>query len=410
MEEKQQKIIYHPDNAIQLASQLPNLIPVRLFSVLYPLWQIEIDAEQEWKRPYALIEQYIERGIYECQLQTAEEMAEFFGLSVDLIHKILSFLDTIQHVRQVDGRWELTERGIRSLSEGTKHIVKQEKGQYLYFDGFRMIPLLKDHYKHMQVLPDEEVEIVRRSSSGGHEFRRLYSKSSWNLLALDDLIRQSQADREKYNVPPESQAITFAGLTFVYIPMYIVEMRQRVTRRPQYVVYTHVKGFYDEFFVRIVNSTAEIHRALDAFPKVENLFELWSDWLRRHELAILRPEQTSDGLWRVALPISLFQSLTVPATKIGTYYKERGYFLQIWCNDASTRRQAVLEYTFQYVKKYYRILTPERVDELLQQRSELLAIARVHLRDLHLWVKDGAVSCEEAVLQKLASWCQEKST
>jgi hypothetical protein len=409
MKEKQQNIIYHPDRAIRFASQLPNLIPVRLFGVLYPLWQVEIDAVQEWKRPYALIEQYIERGIYECQLQTVEEMVDFFGLNVELVHKVLSFLATIQHVRQVDGHWELTPRGVRSLSEGTKHVVKQEKGQHLYFDGFCLNPLLKEHYERMPVVPDGEADIVTREFQSGYQFRRLYPQTHWKSLALDNLIRLPKSDQEKHNVPPESQDIKSTGQTRVYIAMYILEMRQCVTRRPQYVAYTHVKGFYDEFFSRIVNSTAEIHRALDAFQKEENLFELWSDWLRRKELAILRPEQTDEGLWRVNLPSAQLQSRGWPARKLGTYAKERGYFLQLWCNDESIRRQAVLEWGLQIVKQSYRTLRPERMDELLQQRSELLAVARVHLRDLYSWVGDSAVPCEDVVLQKLASWCQEKS-
>ena len=111
---EQRTILYHPDRAIDRATSLPGLIPVRLFALLYPLWLIEIDAHEESKRPYALIEQFIERGIQEAHLHTIEEMVNFFGLSTVLLTKVLHFLATIQHVQQVGEIWTLTERGVQS--------------------------------------------------------------------------------------------------------------------------------------------------------------------------------------------------------------------------------------------------------------------------------------------------------
>jgi hypothetical protein len=96
---EQRAFLYHPDKAIELASNVPGLIPLRLFALLYPLWLIEIDAHEEAKRPYALIEHFIERGIQEAHLHTVEEMVDFFGLSTSLVTKVLRFLATIQHVQ-----------------------------------------------------------------------------------------------------------------------------------------------------------------------------------------------------------------------------------------------------------------------------------------------------------------------
>jgi hypothetical protein len=165
---EQRNFLYHPDRVIELASNVLGLIPVRLFARLYPLWLVEIDAHEETRRPYALIEKFIERGLQEAHLRTVEEMVDFFGLSTSLVIKVLRFLATIQHVQQVDGCWALTERGVQSLLQDDKS-VKQEKGQYLYFDGFCCMPLLQDHYnKSLHVISDLEAETVTRTAAGGY--------------------------------------------------------------------------------------------------------------------------------------------------------------------------------------------------------------------------------------------------
>jgi hypothetical protein len=401
---EQRAFLYHPDRAIDLALNIPGLIPVRLFARLYPLWLVEIDAHEESKRPYALIEQFIERGMLEAHLHTEEEIASFFGLSTPLVKKVLRFLATIQHVQEMDKRWTLTERGEQSLLQGIKS-VKQEKGQYLYFDGFCSRPLLQDHYsKNLRVISDLEAESAKRIA-GGYQFYRLYTSEMWNSKALYDLV--NNPERARYNLPPESRAVTATNYAHVYMPMYIIETKKPGLMQPYYLVYTHIKSQRDAFFEHIVNTTLSIQRALDATPKEEDLAEIWSKWLRSKNLAYLYPELTREGLWRVALPEDLFQSSEYPPRKIGTYYKERGYFLQLWCHSDILRRQAVFDRGLNMVVKRYKTLTREYMEGLLLHWSELLVVVPVAMQELYSWAREQKT--REEALQKLAEWCGEKS-
>jgi len=151
-----------------------------------------------------------------------------------------------------------------------------------------------------------------------------------------------------------------------------------------------------------------IQRALNAMPKEENLAEIWSKWLRSKNLAYLRPELTHEGLWRVNLPETLFQSSEYPLRKIGTYYKEKGYFLQLWCDSDILRRQAILDRALHWIIKSHRTLKREQIEALLQQWSELFGVASVYVHELHSWAREHRA--EEEVLQKLAGWREEKTT
>lgn len=399
-----QTMLYHPDRAIDLAATIPGLIPMRLFAMLYPLWLVEIDGEQEIKRPYALIEEYIERGIQEAELHTVEEMVSFFGLSTPLVKKVLQFLATIQHIQEAKGRWALTERGLQSLREGQKSVARQEKGQYLYFDGFCCKPLLQEHYKRLQVKDDLEAESVARKESGGHQFYRLHSGVSWNAKALDDLLQSS--DAAQYNVPPGLSGVKPTGISRVYMPMYIVEMRKTRFTQKYYLVCTHRKDYRDGFFEQIINGIVTIQQTLEAMPGETNLAGLWTAWLSKNNLSHLHPERTPDGLWRVVFPEDHFRTSAYPLRKIGTYYKERGYFLQIWCNNDVLRRRAVADYMLNIVLRGYRTLSSEWVQRQLQQRAELLQVAAVSLHDLSSWARE--CKAQEDVLQKLEEWLEEK--
>jgi hypothetical protein len=399
-------ILYSPDRAIELASNISGLIPARLFALLYPLWLVEIDAYEESKRPYALIEHFIERGIQEANLCTVKELADFFGLSPSLVDKALRFLATIQHVQQTNEHWTLTQRGLQSLSQGIKS-VNQEKGQYLYFDGFCSKPLLQTHYsKYLRIISDLEAESVARTAAGGYEFYRLHTSEMWHDKALHDLVKNS--DRAKHNLPSTLCQITATGYALVYMPMYVVETKKQRRMQTYYLVYTHIKDQRDAFFEQIINTTLSIQRRLEATPKEENLDELWSRWLRSKNLAYLQPELTREGLWRVTLPESLFQSSEYPLRKIGAYYKEKGYFLQLWCNSDMLRRQAVFDRAVQMFRKSYKTLQREYIEDRLHFWSELLEVPSVSIPQLHNWAREHGV--EERVLQKLADWCEEKAT
>ncbi len=388
MEDKEQPLLYDPRRAIDHAQGIPGLAPLRLFAVLYPLWLVETRATQERKRPYEFIEHYLERGIGEGELYTTAELAAFFGLSTALVEKALAFLQTIQHVTYINGIWNLTPRGIRSLEEGEKR-VPQTKTQKFYFDGFCGKPLLREHYsKSLHIVSGTDADEVTRLPRGGYQFRRLYTRHLWNPASISKL--EKLPNKEEYNLPPESHDLQAVGVMTVYLPMYIIETRRRSSQSPEssasyYLAYTHVRGRRDAFFERFVNDTPDIKKVLHAEEEVA-VGDRWSKWLISQGLAAVRPEQTLSGLWRVVLTPAMLRSANtrLSASDMGKYQLERrGYFLQIWCEDIDLRRQAVLDQALKYIQIGHRTITRERALEILKLRAEQLNTREFSLKELY---------------------------
>ena len=405
MEDKEKPIIYPPERAITDAINLATMAPIRLFAVLYPLWLVETAGDQEKKQPYELIEHYIERGIRDGNFHTVAELADFFQLNTELVKKVLRFLLTIQHVEETNGRWNLTKRGLTSLTEGMKSTALK-KTQLFYFDAFGSQPLLSEHYtKYIQPVPDGDTSTISRRAHGGLQFRRLYTQHLWRPDALNKL---RDPDRGKYNVPPESRNLVLIGQSRVYLPMYIIEARQRTysTVIPHYLVYTHIKGRRDVFFENLINKNSEVKMVLEAEEREKNLYDLWSKWLRTQGLTYLKPELTSNGVWRIVLTRAILESpqVDIPTTRIGQYHTERGYFLHIWCNDETIRRYAVLDYAIQAVKQSQLTIARERIQSILQLRAEKLAVTNITLQELYQRAKE--LQADEGVLNRLKSWCQ----
>src|SRR5260370_25374307 len=162
------KPIYDPRRAIEHIQTLSGVMPVRLYAILFPLWDVETTATREDGRPYELMEKYVERGIDEGQLHSVEELANFFGLQSEMVKKILNFLDTIGHVTSTGGRWDLTPLGRKSGRAGTRYGSKGKRIS-LYFDAYSSRPLRKEHYNTKRgsiLFPDESAEVHYIQTSG----------------------------------------------------------------------------------------------------------------------------------------------------------------------------------------------------------------------------------------------------
>ncbi len=280
------KPIYDPRRALEHVQTQPGVVPVRLFAILFPLWDIETTAMQEEKRAYELLERFVERGIAEGQLHTTGELAAFFGLQHEIVVKILSFLETIGHVRHNGAYWDLTPLGHKSVREGKKY-VEQEKRIRLYFDAYTSMPLRKEHYNGKKVRifsPDEAIEIVH-AKSWGYRFHLIISMQEWQPLSLRQL--EAQVDRESYNMPPEMQRIHAHAVRPAYLPMYIIETTRTLpisaqssqASRPYYLVYTGIRDLRDAYFEPIINNNAMVYATLKG-EKVWSQQDLWRDWLQ----------------------------------------------------------------------------------------------------------------------------------
>ncbi len=398
------KPLYDPRRALEHV-QTQGVKPVRLFAILFPLWDVETTATQEEGRPYELLEKYVARGIAEGQLHTARDLANFFGLNEDLVQKILRFLAAIGHVIPNDNRdesWILTPLGQRSVLEKKKY-VEQEKRMRFYFDAYTSQPLLKEHYQRskVRILSAQEVEDVLHQKTWGYHFQALAWTSPLRPGAISDLEAMSREDRSDYNVPRETRGLRALDVQLSYIPMYIIETKKQVMvttynggvagapmLKPVYLVYTGIADRRDHYLERIVNSDQRIYNALRSEGE-RNSETLWHKWLDDHDLVGV-PQERPDGTWQVSLPASAFKDRdgasqkagTFPITKVGDYELQYGYFMQIWCDDRAFRRKAALDRILKLVKSQQKYIKQQTIQDQLKFQATYLQTGELSFADL----------------------------
>lgn len=385
MEERNIYFLYHPQRIIEEAQKEPGLAPVRLFALLFPLWRVKLGGTFREQKPYALLEEYFERGIFEGQLQTTEELSTFFGIDPRLVAKVLDFLQTIEHVQYERGRWFLRPLGQESLREGQKYIAKKNRQEF-YFEAFRCQPLTREHYDKMQVYTEQEAEelvTLYERSRRGYRCERLYSFHPWKAAAIDELARRS--DRDHYNLRKEISGVHQVGQPeLVYLPIYLIEARGRNKERT-YLAYSRIRGRRDRFFEQIVNHYPDIRESL-AVVSAQNQQdrEIWTRWLTRQGLSNVQPLRMPNGIWQLNLAPDLFRESNppIPLEKIGTYRLEEGRFLYLWCDDVEVRRNAVLDRTLHLIEQHKKSITEREVERNLQMLSEQLATRTLDLNDL----------------------------
>jgi len=386
------KPIYDPRRAIEHIQTLSGVMPIRLYAILFPLWDVETTATQEDGRPYELMEKYVERGIDEGQLHSVEELATFFGLQSEMVKKILNFLNTIGHVTSAGGRWDLTPLGQKSVREGTRYVSK-EKRTRLYFDAYSSKPLRKEHYntRRVSILSPDEAAEVHYMKTWGYRFHLISNMTQWQPTALREL--EARIDRGDYNVPPEMQGLQALSVKPAYIPMYIIETKKQSSapahsqgvqmQKPYYLVYTGIRDLRDTYFEHIINNSQTVYAALRG-EKVWTPYDLWREWLDEKGITDVFPLERSDGTWQVSLPASVFEGPQAKFTtiRIGDYDLKIGYFMQIWCDDKTLRRKAALDRTLRMVKNQQQYIRRQTVQERLHLLVRQLQTSELTFADL----------------------------
>ena len=409
------KPIYHPRRALEHMQTIQGIKPVRVFALLFPLWDVETTAVQEEKRPYELLERYVERGIDEGQLHKVEELAAFFGLQREMVEKILLFLETIGHVKRNGTYWELTPLGYRSVRDQEKY-VEQEKHVRFYFDGYTSRPLRKEHYdgRKVRIFSLDEAEEILHAKTWGYRFHLVSSMREWRSLALCEL--EARVDRADYNVPPEMQRIQVVqdhahAVQLAYIPMYVIETTRQVSgststqgysgQRPYYLVYTGIRDLRDSYFETIINRNDTVYAALRG-EKVWSQQDLWRDWLHDQKITDALPLERPDGTWQISLPASAFDGSAAKfhTTKVGEYDLSKGYVIQIWCDDRVVRRKAVMDRTLLLVKNQ-RSVKKQTIQEQLQLSTKQLQTDAVSFDDLRQRALDTKMDAIVKVLNSL---------
>ena len=133
-------LLYSQQRALETVQALEDFSPVRIFSVLFPLWEVEIIGTQRRSRHYELVEHIVSRSIAQGQLCSTTEIATFLGMTERHVEKALVFLRQVGHLRGSDGSLALTQLGRESLAAGVSY-RELETRRKLYFDAFWSHPL-----------------------------------------------------------------------------------------------------------------------------------------------------------------------------------------------------------------------------------------------------------------------------
>ena len=114
MQSTNESVLYRYERALDDVSDL-GVVPRRFWKILYPLFRVEIEAEQWSATDFEPIEQLLETAIMRAELRSVEDLARFFALDQRLIENLINRLRAIGHIDLVQEPLTLTELGLHSL-------------------------------------------------------------------------------------------------------------------------------------------------------------------------------------------------------------------------------------------------------------------------------------------------------
>jgi hypothetical protein len=382
--------LYPPEQVLEKIRALPEWNPVRLFGVLFPIWDVDAVGLQGEEQAYPFFEKIIERGIAQAGLTSEAALADFLGLELDLIERVLISLETAGSLVRIDGQFHLTPQAMKSVHEGKKY-VPVETPMKLYFEGYYSKPLTNAHYDGVAMLSQVEAEdFVQERRGTNCPFYRLYSFRRWSPLAIKELALRE--DRIAFHVSEDIQQLSLVRVTPAYLPMYIVDVRKpSIPSTPYYMVFSAIQGGRDQYLEQMVNSYAEILLPLSAKEK-RDLASVWETWLREQGITDARTELLENGHWRATIPAEELRSpvCKLAVSELDTYHMEQGYFLHLWCQNELLRCQAALDQTLQALQKLTAPVSLSDVQQLL-----LLYTSIDHLQTPPLVIADLLVRAEE---------------
>lgn len=323
------RIIYPVQRAIENATARPGAQPLRVFGVLWPLWQIEITADVTDGRDYELLDSFVTRAVDEAAISTASAIADFLGLPLATVNGCMRYLAAIGHVVMAGDQLTLTETGQRSLREDRRYETKEVR-QHLLFDRFTASPLPRTHYSNAVRLLDRPV--VAPDEVGGVRFTPLFAATSFNPEIIQALARRP--DRTAFNVPAALDNVQMRETRDVFLPAYLVPTTQGL------LAYTAVADGRDNFLESLCARAPDVALSLPPMD-VDGVRRHWAEWLRDKHGAQGRLHQRPNGVWRATLPRQAFARDS--RRRPGSYVVKNELFLQLWCDDESLRRDAMYD-------------------------------------------------------------------
>ncbi len=340
-------LLYHHYKALDHVQEL-GLIPIRLFRVLYPLWRVRVEGRQQMVTEFDELEWFIERGIAEGGLRSAEALSAFFGLEADFTRKILARAREAGHLEGQDGLLALTPLGQASLQERVRY---EERGisSEVYFEALGGLPLTPEHYKIpiVEQLPEQS------------PFQAFYHfENIWSAESLEELCRRPDADR--LHLPAEVRAAQWVSPQPVYLPVYFVEARENQPNGAlSLLVFSQVRGLRDETLEYAVNRDPKVFRALKARANsraeaVRRYFEqngLKREWWYLNENGPQGAQVMVDGaIFQPGAENGEDETPRLTARNVGRYTVIYDWCIWVQCDDPQIRAQAAAEQVLEWLQ------------------------------------------------------------
>jgi hypothetical protein len=317
------------EQIVEKVLALPDWTPVRLFGILFPLWDVDVVGARGEEQPYPFFERIIERAIVQTGLVSEVMLADFLGLESDLVERVLTSLEAAGRLVRIDGQFHLAPLAVKSVQEGKKYVPARMYLK-LYFEGFYSKPLPDTYYDGVKIFSQMEAEdFVEQQRGTGCPFYRLYSFQRWSPLAIKELALRE--DRTEYHVPADMEQIALLRVTPAYLPLYIVEARKKlIENTPYYMVFSAAQDERDTFLENLVNSYSEIMLPLSGQERLD-FTALWEEWQKEQGLTSAHIERLENGPWRATIPAGILRDKAskVSCSDLGKYHIKRGYFLQL---------------------------------------------------------------------------------
>ncbi|MCU7731070.1 hypothetical protein ODJ79_45785 [Actinoplanes sp. KI2] len=380
------RIIYPATRAVEHAQLIPGVRPVRLFPVLWPLWQVETEAELYEGQDFEIIDHFVVRAIGEAGIRDRAQLVGFLNLPAGVIDRCLAFLGLIGHVTVAGPTLDLTPLGRQSVQDGVRY-VRTTSRQTILIERESGHPFPRAHYDNNVPVLDtpriEEGQLGDRS-----RFLPVSTLAPFRPEVLAWL--EQHPDRAGFNLPGQLRNLSNKGEREGYLPCYLIE-----TADHRLLAYSNVAEDRDEFLEGLFARTS-----LEELIEAEGIADpatLWPKWLARspaYGAGTLR--QAPDGGWRVLLDPATFGG-EVKVARVGSYQFSDHHFIQIWCTDPATRRRALLERALG-IATLPKITTVDQLQDRIESLARSLETTVVSLAELRAHAQEAGA---EARLRRL---------
>jgi hypothetical protein len=327
------RLIYPATRAVEHAAAQPGVRPIRLFPVLWPLWQVEVSAEVYHRQDFEVIDHFVMRAIGECGIHDRHELAAFLHLPAGLIDRCLTFLATIQQVAVTGPTVALTQLGNRSLRDGVRYVAATDRLTIL-IERQSGRPFPRWHYDgDVRILDTPEIQDGQLADK--MRFMPVFTTAPYQRGVLQQL--EQHPDRAQFNLPTQLRNLREEGVRDGFLPSYLVQ-----TADGQILAYTNAAEERDDFLEQLCTDTAVEH--LIEAKGLRDPQKIWNAWLAESKVyGAGRLKESPDG-WQVVLDPGAFgEPPKIPLTRIGSFQFRDNHVLQVWCADAGTRRKALIE-------------------------------------------------------------------